>query len=195
VTVTAGDAARVVVPREEAGYLDGMVDETTAAPPRPTARPVPALLVYAAAVVVVASVGGLATSAGQGSGGWYADADKPFFTPPDWVFGPVWTVLYAAMALAAWRLSRRRAEGVSDVRPLLRLWWVQLALNFLWTPLFFAGELLWLALVDVVLLDLLLTVLVVRAWRVDRVAAALLAPYLAWVLYATALNLGIALLN
>ncbi|HSJ19620.1 MAG TPA: TspO/MBR family protein [Nocardioidaceae bacterium] len=172
-----------------------MVDETTTTPPRPTARPVPALLVYAAAVVVVASIGGLATSAGQGSGGWYADADKPFFTPPDWVFGPVWTVLYAAMALAAWRLSRRRAEGVSEARPLLRLWWVQLALNFVWTPLFFAGELLWFALVDIVLLDVLLAVLVVRAWRVDRVAAALLAPYLAWVLYATALNLGIALLN
>ena len=172
-----------------------MVDEPTAAPPRPTARPVPALLVYAAAVVVVASVGGLATSAGQGSGGWYADADKPFFTPPDWVFGPVWTALYAAMALAAWQLSRRRAEGVEGARPLLRLWWVQLALNFLWTPLFFAGELLWLALVDIVLLDVLLAVLVVRAWRVDRVAAALLAPYLGWVLYATALNLGIALLN
>ena len=194
-TVTNGGGARVVVPREGAGYLDGMVDETTTTPPRPTARPVPALLVYAAAVVVVASIGGLATSAGQGSGGWYADADKPFFTPPDWVFGPVWTVLYAAMALAAWRLSRRRAEGVSEARPLLRLWWVQLALNFVWTPLFFAGELLWFALVDIVLLDVLLAVLVVRAWRVDRVAAALLAPYLAWVLYATALNLGIALLN
>jgi translocator protein len=172
-----------------------MVDETTTAPPRPTARPVPALLVYTAAVVVVASIGGLATSAGQGSGGWYADADKPFFTPPDWVFGPVWTVLYAAMAFAAWRLSRRRAEGVSEARLLLRLWWVQLALNFLWTPLFFAGELLWLAFVDIVLLDVLLAVLVVRALRVDRLAAALLAPYLAWVLYATALNLGIALLN
>jgi translocator protein len=172
-----------------------MADRPTAAPPRPTARPVPALLVYVAAVVVVASIGGLATSAGQGSGGWYADAEKPFFTPPDWVFGPVWTALYAAMALAAWRFTRRRAEGVEAARPLLRLWWVQLALNFLWTPLFFAGELLWFALVDIVLLDVVLAVLVVRAWRVDRVAAALLTPYLVWVLYATALNLGIALLN
>jgi translocator protein len=172
-----------------------MVDDPTAAPPRPTARPVPALLVYVAAVVVVSVVGGLATSAGQGTGGWYADAEKPFFTPPGWVFGPVWTVLYAAMALAAWRLTRRRAEGIEEARPLLRLWWVQLALNFLWTPLFFAGEQLWPALVDIVLLVGVLAVLVVRAWRVDRVAGALLAPYLAWVLYATALNLGIALLN
>jgi translocator protein len=172
-----------------------MVDEPMTAPPRPTERSVPALLVYAAAVVVVASVGGLATSAGQGSGGWYADAEKPVFTPPGWVFGPVWTVLYAAMALAAWRLSRRRAEGIEAARPLLRLWWVQLALNFLWTPLFFAGELLWVALVDIVLLDVLLAVLVVRAWRVDRVAGMLLAPYLAWVLFATALNASIAALN
>jgi benzodiazapine receptor len=163
--------------------------------PRLTARPLPALLVYAAAVVVVAGLGGLATSAGQGADGWYASADKPAFTPPGWLFGPVWTVLYAAMALAAWRLSRRREEGVTAATPLLRLWWVQLGLNFLWTPLFFAGQLLWLGLVDIVLLDVAVAVLVVRAWRVDRVAAVLLAPYLAWILFATALNAGVAALN
>jgi len=172
-----------------------MARESSGTTVRPTARPVPALLVYVAAVVVVSAVGGLATAAGQGTGGWYADAEKPSFTPPGWVFAPVWTLLYAAMALAAWRLSRRREEGSVVAGPLLRLWWVQLALNFLWTPLFFAGQLLWLALVDIVLLDLVLTVLVVRAWRVDRVAGALLAPYLAWVAFATVLNATIAGLN
>ncbi len=162
---------------------------------RPTASSRSALVVYALAVVVVAAVGGLATSSGQGADGWYAGADKPAFTPPGWLFGPVWTVLYAAMALAAWRLSRRRADGDPRAAGLLRLWWVQLALNFLWTPLFFAGQLLWLALVDIVLLDVLVAVLVVRSWRVDRLAGALLAPYLAWILFATALNAGVAALN
>lgn len=171
---------------------------------RPTRGALPAALVYGAAVLVVASVGGLATSAGQGADGWYADADKPFFTPPGWVFGPVWTALYVAMAVAAWRLSRRREEQDAvrsaerppgDARAALRLWWVQLALNFLWTPLFFATELLWVALVDIVLLDLAVALLVVRSWRVDRVAAWLLVPYLAWILFATLLNAAIAVLN
>lgn len=162
---------------------------------RPTARGGPALLVYVLAVVVVAGLGGLATSAGQGAGGWYADADRPFFTPPGWLFGPVWTVLYAAMAVAAWRLSRRREEGDERASALLRLWWLQLALNFLWTPLFFAGQLLWVALVDIVLLDLAVAVLVVRAWAVDRLAAWLLAPYLAWIAFATVLNASVAALN
>lgn len=162
---------------------------------RPTRKAWPAAVVYGVAVVAVAGIGGLATSAGQGTDGWYADADKPFFTPPGWLFGPVWTVLYAAMAVAAWRLSRRREEGGAEAGTLLKLWWLQLALNFLWTPLFFAGELLWLAFVDIVLLDVVVAVLVARAWRVDRVAAWLLAPYLAWILFATALNAGVAALN
>lgn len=162
---------------------------------RPTRKAWPAAVVYGVAVVAVAGIGGWATSAGQGTDGWYADADKPFFTPPGWLFGPVWTVLYAAMAVAAWRLSRRREEGGAEAGTLLKLWWLQLALNFLWTPLFFAGELLWLAFVDIVLLDVVVAVLVARAWRVDRVAAWLLAPYLAWILFATALNAGVAALN
>ncbi|HEY0773197.1 MAG TPA: TspO/MBR family protein [Nocardioidaceae bacterium] len=169
--------------------------EGTRSDVRPTSKPWQAAVVYAAAVVVVAGIGGLATSAGQGTDGWYADADKPPFTPPGWLFGPVWTVLYAAMAGAAWRLSRRREEGTSEAGALLRLWWLQLALNFLWTPLFFAGQLLWLAFVDILLLDVVVAVLVVRAWRVDRVAAWLLAPYLVWILFATALNAGVAALN
>jgi tryptophan-rich sensory protein len=107
----------------------------------------------------------------------------------------VWTVLYGAMAVAAWRLARRREEGSTTAAGALRLWWAQLALNFLWTPLFFAAELLWVAFVDIVLLVVVLGVLVVRSWRIDRWAGALLTPYLAWVLFASALNAGVAALN
>lgn len=161
---------------------------------RSAARPFLAFLVYVAAVVVVSVLGGLASASGTGPDGWYAEAEKPALTPPSWVFGPVWTLLYGAMAVAGWRLWRQRGTGATATAA-VRLWWFQLVLNLLWSPLFFGAELLWVALVDIVLLDLVLALLVVRAWRVDRPAGLLLAPYLAWVLFATYLNAGLALLS
>src|SRR4051812_11602596 len=83
-----------------------------------------ALGAFAAATVVVAVLGSLATAGNVD--GWYADADKPWFTPPNWLFGPVWTALYAAMAIAAWLVWR---EGGPT-----GIWWTQLALNLAWTP-------------------------------------------------------------
>ncbi|HSE72194.1 MAG TPA: TspO/MBR family protein [Nocardioidaceae bacterium] len=160
-----------------------------------TRRPLPAMLVYLAAVTAVASLGGLATAAGQGADGWYDQADKPFFTPPGALFGPVWTTLYVAMAVAAWRISRLRDVAPEQVRTLLRLWWLQLGLNLLWTPLFFAARWLEAGLVDILVLDVVVAVLVVKAWRVDPVASGLLAPYLGWVLFATALTAGFVVLN
>lgn len=162
---------------------------------RPAGRAFATAVLYLAAVAVVAALGGLATAAGQGPDGWYEQADKPWFTPPGWVFGPVWTVLYLAMAAAGWLLSAARDRGRQAASTALALWWVQLALNLAWTPLFFAARLLWPALVDIVVLVLVLGVLVARARRVSRLAAWLLAPYLAWVLFATALNAGVAWLN
>jgi tryptophan-rich sensory protein len=143
------------------------------------------LLLYLIAVAVTAYLGSLATR--SGSDGWYAEADKPWFTPPDWVFGPVWTVLYVAMAVAVWLAWR--AGG-----PTL-IWWVQLAINLAWTPVFFGLEWLWAGLVVIVALigAIVATILAFRPW--SRAAAMLMAPYLAWVLYATALNAGVAALN
>jgi benzodiazapine receptor len=152
----------------------------------------PALLLYLVAVAVVAGVGGLASTSGVE--GWYADADKPFFTPPNWLFGPAWTFLYTAMAVAAWLVHRRREDDPA-APGVLRLWWLQLAVNFAWTPVFFAAQWLFAGLAVIVLLDVLVAALLVRAWRVSRPAGLLLAPYLAWILYATALNAGVALLN
>lgn len=146
---------------------------------------VPALAVFLAAVAAVAVIGSLATIGNVD--GWYADADKPGFTPPNWLFGPVWTVLYVMMAVAAWLVWRRGGPTAA--------WWVQLVLNLAWTPTFFALEQPWLALVVIVALDAaVLTTLVVFS-GFSRAAAWLFAPYLAWSLFATALNLGIAVLN
>jgi len=146
---------------------------------------VPALVVYLAAVAAVAVIGSLATAGNVD--GWYADADKPPFNPPNWLFAPVWTTLYVAMAVAAWLVRRR--GGATTV------WWVQLALNFAWTPVFFGLEQLWLGLAIIVALDVAVLATVVVFARTSRAAAALLVPYLAWTLFATALNLGIAVLN
>lgn len=143
------------------------------------------LATLVAAVVAVAVLGSLATSGNVD--GWYADADKPGFTPPNWLFAPVWTVLYAAMALAAWLVWRQ--GGPTGI------WWVQLALNLAWTPVFFALELTWVALAVIVLLDVAILLMVVVFSGFSRAAAVLMVPYLAWSLFATALNLGVAVLN
>jgi len=133
----------------------------------------------------VAALGGIATAGNVD--GWYASADKPSFNPPNWLFAPVWTTLYAAMAVAAWLVWRRGGD--------LRTWWVQLALNLAWTPVFFAGQWLWPALVVIIALDVAVAVTMVAFWRVSRPAGLLFVPYLAWVLFATALNTAIAALN
>ncbi len=144
-----------------------------------------------AASFLVAFVGGLASTTGVD--GWYQDAAKPPWTPPNWLFGPVWSFLYTAMAVAAWLVWRR--WGWQDAKPALLLYAGQLVLNAIWTPLFFGAEQLWPGLAVIVALDVVLAVTVVAFFRKQRLAGALLVPYLAWCLYATTLNAGVAVLN
>ena len=123
---------------------------------------------------------------------WYASLAKPSFTPPNAVFGPVWTILYVMMAVAVWRVgatadpTRTRAMAVFVV---------QLALNAIWSPVFFGLEAPRLGLAVIIMLLVALTATLAMFWRIDRLAALLLAPYLAWVCYATALNAAIVALN
>ncbi|GAA1502865.1 TspO/MBR family protein [Nocardioides humi] len=159
---------------------------STAASPSP-AREWLALLPFAAAVAVVAVLGGLAASS---SGETYRSLDLPVFAPPAWVFGPVWTVLYVLIAVAGW-LAWRAGAGALGVGA----WVVQLLLNLAWTPLFFAADRYGWALVDIVALLAAIVVVIVLFARVARAAAWLLAPYLLWVGFATALNAGILALN
>jgi benzodiazapine receptor len=156
-----------------------------------TGRQVLVLVGLLGASFLVAFVGGLASSAGVD--GWYAAAEKPPWTPPNWLFGPVWTVLYTAMAVAAWLVWRR--WGWQGARAALVLYAAQLTLNAIWTPLFFGAEQLWLGLVVIVALDVVLAATVVAFFRKSRPAGLLLVPYLIWCLYATTLNAGVAALN
>lgn len=131
--------------------------------------------------------------------GWYAGAEKVAWSPPNWLFGPVWTTLYAAMGVAAWLVWRRR--HFFYVGPALTLYVGQLFLNSVWTPVFFGGyeiigsTALWIGFVVIAVLDICVAATIVAFWHVSRVAGILLIPYLVWILYATTLNLGLAILN
>ena len=126
--------------------------------------------------------------------GWYAGLQKPPFTPPDWVFGPVWTVLYFTMAVSAWMVWRLESQD-SRVKPALVLFMVQLLFSVLWSALFFSmGRPGW-AVAEIIVLWLLIWMTVLAFYRIRRGAAWLLAPYLIWVLYAAVLNGAIWWLN
>lgn len=123
---------------------------------------------------------------------YYADLAKPDWAPPAWLFGPVWTSLYALIGLSAWLAWRR---GGSDSRLALGIWAIQLVLNAAWTPLFFGLREPFVALVGILALWLAIVATVVTFWRVRPLAGALLLPYLAWVSFAAALNFEIWRLN
>lgn len=124
---------------------------------------------------------------------WYASLAKPSFTPPNAVFGPVWTVLYVMMAVAVWRAGGHAEPDAR--RRAVALFALQLALNAIWSPVFFGLEAPRLGLAVIVALLIALAATLVAFWRIDRPAAVLLAPYLSWVCYATALNAAIVAMN
>ncbi|MBO9628593.1 MAG: tryptophan-rich sensory protein [Shinella sp.] len=146
-------------------------------------------LVYLAFLILVLG-GGLLIGANNVPGDWYQSLAKPSFNPPNWLFAPVWSVLYVVIAVVGARiwLSLRRSMA-------MRLWYAQLVLNFAWSPIFFGLQDPTSALI--VILGLLVTVggFIIASWRQDRTAALLFLPYLAWVAFATALNGAIVALN
>lgn len=143
------------------------------------------LVVFLALVVGVGLLIGYLNVPGE----WYAGLVKPSFTPPDWIFAPVWTVLYIFIAVVGWRTYRRR-RGTT-----MALWWVQLALNFAWSPLFFGLHMVGFALAVIIALFGVVVSISLVARRVDPVSSGLFIPYALWVGYATALNAAIFLMN
>jgi tryptophan-rich sensory protein len=140
--------------------------------------------------LVLVAGGGLLIGWFTAPGEWYAHLQKPAFNPPNWIFAPVWTVLYVLIAIVGWRAWQREAPALP-----MTLWWVQLALNFLWSPTFFAAHRIGLALVIVLLLLAVILAFIAASWRLDRVAALLFAPYAVWVAFASVLNASILMLN
>ncbi len=126
-------------------------------------------------------------------GDWYASLKKPSWNPPGWIFGPVWTALYTMMAVAAWLVWR--SGGFAAQRRPLALFLVQLALNAAWTPLFFGLHWPGVAFAEILFLWLAIGATLLAFRPVSGVAAWLLAPYLAWVSFAAALNFTLWRLN
>jgi translocator protein len=126
-------------------------------------------------------------------GAWYASLEQPAWAPPDWVFGPVWTALYATMGVAAWLVWR--TWGFTGARLALGLYVVQLVLNGMWSWIFFGLQRPGLALVEILALWVAIVATTVAFWRIRRPAGLLLLPYLAWVAFAALLNAAIWRLN
>lgn len=142
------------------------------------------LLGFLLVTFVAAGIGGAAT--GSSVTTWYPTLHKPSWNPPGWVFGPVWSTLYVLMAVAAWRVSRH--TEMPGRRHALAWYFGQLALNALWSCLFFGLRNPGLAFVEILVLWVALIVTLVKFARIDRLAAALWLPYLAWVSFASVLN-------
>lgn len=135
-------------------------------------------------------LGGVATSSGLAS--WYTNLEKPAWNPPNWIFGPVWTFLYITMGIAAaivWN-----AAGPQRALP-IGLFLLQLALNVAWSFLFFGMQNPLAGLVGIIALDLAVAATIAVFWRWSPLAAGLMLPYMAWILFATALNFALWRLN
>ncbi|MFS8036113.1 TspO/MBR family protein [Xanthobacter sp. AM11] len=150
------------------------------------------LLGCLALVALVAVLGSMVTA--PAIAGWYQNLAKPAWTPPNAAFPVAWTVLYLLMAVALWRLWDRAPPGPARRRA-IALFLAQLLLNAAWSPVFFGLHAIIAGLAVILALVAVLAAAVMAAFRADRIAGALLVPYLAWVCYASTLNAAIAILN
>lgn len=142
--------------------------------------------VFVALVVLSGTAVGLLSAPGE----WYAALTKPAFNPPNWVFAPAWTTLYVLIGIAGartWSMARDTWR--------MKLWWLQLALNLIWSPIFFLLHSAALALGVVAVMLVVIIAFIAASWRSDRTAALLFMPYAAWVSFATLLNAAIVVLN
>ena len=139
------------------------------------------------------AVGGLSAliSGGMGS---YGNMNQPPLSPPGWIFPVVWTILYLLMGYAAYRVSVSGGDP-GEIQKALRVYWAQLALNFLWSPVFFGLRWYLVAFVILVAMWVLIYWTMTLFTKLDKIAGDLLIPYLLWVTFAGYLNIGVFLLN
>lgn len=145
------------------------------------------LLGFIGATLATGALGGWATASSVST--WYPTLAKPAWNPPNWIFGPVWTLLYLLMALAAWRIWQHREHP--ERRRALAWFWGQLVLNLAWSFLFFGLRSPGLAAIEVVGLLAVLLATLRQFWRIDRLAAVLWVPYVGWVGFAAGLTVTV----
>ncbi|MCH9808370.1 MAG: tryptophan-rich sensory protein [Alphaproteobacteria bacterium] len=143
------------------------------------------LFVFLALTTLVASIAGAFSP-----GDWYQGLAKPDWTPPNWLFGPVWSVIYLLIAIAGWLVWRSKGLGIG-----LLFWFAQLGLNGLWSYFMFGENRIDYAMADIVALWVAIAGFMLTSWRISKLAVLLFVPYLAWVSFAATLNLAILQLN
>ncbi len=149
------------------------------------------LVLYIAVCLGAGGLGALATT--PEIGGWYRTIIKPSWNPPDWVFGPVWTMLFVLMGTSAWLVWK--SAGFKDAAYSLSLFFVQLTLNITWSWIFFGLHAIGCALIEILVLWLAIVATTGAFFRRDKAAGWLLVPYLVWVTFASFLNFAIWRLN
>jgi tryptophan-rich sensory protein len=162
----------------------------TATPANRT-RDILGLVAFVVVCLAISAVGAWATATSVRD--WYPTLNKPAFNPPNWIFAPVWTTLYVMIAVAGWRVWR--ARGFADAQSAMTAYALQLALNLVWSFVFFGAQAIGAALVEIVALLAAIVVNVRLFRRIDRVAGVLLLPYAAWVSFATVLNAALWQMN
>jgi len=153
------------------------------------------LLKLGTSIVVCLLVGGFGTIFSISSiPTWYTSLHKPFFNPPNWIFGPVWTILYVLIGISFYLIWKKGIKSIK-VRSAINLFVIQLGLNAIWTPVFFGMHNPPWAFVIILLMIYFSVLTIISFKKINKLAAYLLYPYLIWIIFAAALNFSIWLLN
>lgn len=158
---------------------------------KPTSNSLPVLGLFLFETFAVALVSGMIVSANLSD--WYQYIEKPSFTPPSWVFSPVWSFLYTSMAIAAWRVWKQRHRR--HVSTALNVYHIQLGLNFLWTAVFFGLHEPGFAFFNILALQLANIATAHEFGKIDKISGYLFIPYLSWVSFAAILNFFVWVAN
>ena len=149
------------------------------------------LIVSLALPLATGSIAGFFTAAG--TSGWLHTLNSPSFRPPNWIFGPVWTVLYLVMGFSLFLIWKQKASKQRNLA--ITIFFVQLALNFLWSFIFFYFHMIGTALIEIILLWISIVTMIVLFYKIKSMAAYINIPYLLWVTFATLLNASYYFLN
>ena len=144
-------------------------------------------------ILIAELVGVLGSLLSGNTGEIYTSLIKPPLSPPGWLFGVVWPVLYLLMGIAAYLIYQ--APQTPECKKATAFYWIQLFVNFLWPIVFFRFEWYWIAVVIIILLDILVSITARLFYKINKAAGYLMILYLIWILFATCLNIGIAILN
>lgn len=145
------------------------------------------------AIIFLAVGGMMGASVNSSLNGWFSSLDKPFLNPPNFVFMPVWIILYISLAVFLWMIDKQPYTPLT--RKANQLFILQLVLNFMWTPIFFGMHSIVGGLILLFILDFLVFRLIRVSFKINKICAFIIIPYFAWLLFATYLNLSIFILN